>query len=69
MIGEKEVAEINECPACASLNIVQNTQREQIVCKDCGIIFQPTPLLEGTTAEKTKHAAKPKKKAVKNKKR
>ncbi len=65
MIAIKEVAEINECPACASLNIVQNTQREQVVCKDCGMIFQPTPLLEGTA---TKLPTK-KKKTVKKKKR
>jgi len=45
----KDAAETKECPDCASLNIVYNEQREQLVCKDCGLIFEQMIPLEGTT--------------------
>ena len=30
-----------ECPACASMNTVYSEIREQTICRDCGMIFEP----------------------------
>jgi len=41
------IQEIKECPDCASVNIIHNTLREQVICRDCGLIFEPmAPALE-----------------------
>ena len=40
----KEVADIHsikECPDCASVNIVYNEERQQVICRDCGLIYEP----------------------------
>jgi|TARA_Y100000310_G_C20463422_1_gene706433 transcription initiation factor TFIIIB Brf1 subunit/transcription initiation factor TFIIB len=30
----------NECPECASKNVHFNKKDEQIICRDCGAIFE-----------------------------
>ncbi len=58
-----EIGQIRECPDCASANIVRNETREQIICRDCGLIFEPlAPQLE-KAFERTHKTAKPKTKA------
>ncbi len=37
----KSVEEFRECPDCASMNVVHSLNREQLICKDCGLIFAP----------------------------
>jgi len=37
----KDIAEIGECPDCASLEIVHNSRLQQVVCKSCGLIYEP----------------------------
>jgi len=37
----KDIHEVNECPECASTNIIHNDKRQQVLCKDCGMIFEP----------------------------
>jgi len=37
----KSVEEFRECPDCASMNIVHNIEKDQLICKDCGLIFAP----------------------------
>lgn len=37
----KSVQDFRECPDCASTNIVHSLNREQLICKDCGLIFAP----------------------------
>ena len=37
----KDLSKINECPDCASTNIVHSDMREQIICRDCGLIYEP----------------------------
>ena len=70
------IRDITECSACASLNIVYNDEREQVICKECGLIFEPMIPLEGGAIEpsilpqkkaKTKKAVK--KKSAKKKRR
>ncbi|MBS3148950.1 hypothetical protein J4219_08815 [Candidatus Woesearchaeota archaeon] len=57
---------IKECPDCASPNIVHSQDRDQIICRDCGLIYEPlTPVVE----EPAKKAKKPAKKAPTKKKK
>jgi transcription initiation factor TFIIIB Brf1 subunit/transcription initiation factor TFIIB len=43
----QDIQEIKECPDCASSNIVHNLEREQVVCRECGLIYEPlTPDVE-----------------------
>ena len=37
----KDIHEIKECPDCASMNIIYGETRNQVICKDCGLIFEP----------------------------
>ncbi|MBI4017041.1 MAG: hypothetical protein HY363_05105 [Candidatus Aenigmarchaeota archaeon] len=37
----KDIHEIKECPDCASMNIIYGETRDQVICKDCGLIFEP----------------------------
>ncbi len=76
----QDIKQIKECPDCASSSIVHNVEREQVICRECGLIFEPlTPDVEeafekthhlgveGTRAKKT--AKKPAKKAKAKKRR
>ncbi len=54
---------IKECPDCASLNLIYNEERQQIICRDCGLIYEPmAPELEA--AFETAHSFKPKREAA-----
>jgi len=37
----KDIKEVKECPECGSDNIVHNEKKQQIICKSCGLIFEP----------------------------
>ncbi len=70
----RSITEIRECPDCASVNIVHNARKEQVICRDCGLIFEPlAPALEEKFEKahgiKTALVKAPKKKAVKAKKK
>jgi transcription initiation factor TFIIIB Brf1 subunit/transcription initiation factor TFIIB len=76
----KDIQQIKECPDCASANIVHNIQREQVICRECGLIFEPlVPQIEevferthrmGAPATRTKaKAKKPTKSKAKKRKR
>jgi len=77
----KDIKDIHECPDCASSNIYRNEEREQIICRECGLIYEPlTPMQElrfevahekplgKITARPRKTKKKVKKKKVKAKK-
>ena len=36
-----DIHSIRECPECASINIVYNDEKQQIICNDCGLIYEP----------------------------
>ncbi len=61
---EDHLEHIQECPDCASQNIVHGAMREQIICRDCGLIFEP---LAPATAARAAFAKKVKKPAEKTK--
>lgn len=67
----KSVCEIKECPDCASSEIVCLEEKDQIICRNCGLIFQPLVPATEELFEKT-HGMKikaPKKVKVKKKKK
>ncbi|MBI4146317.1 hypothetical protein HY489_03190 [Candidatus Woesearchaeota archaeon] len=69
-----DIKQLNECPDCASSNVVHSQERDQLICRDCGLIYEPlTPAAQSEfakthniTAEKP--SRKPAKKKVKKKK-
>jgi len=43
----KNIREVKECPECASSNIIYNEKKQQVICRECGLIFEPlTPEFE-----------------------
>ena len=36
-----DVCEIQDCPECGSMNIICNKKRQQVICRDCGLIYSP----------------------------
>jgi transcription initiation factor TFIIIB Brf1 subunit/transcription initiation factor TFIIB len=37
----KDIKEVKECPECGSDNIVHNENKQQVICRACGVIFEP----------------------------
>jgi transcription initiation factor TFIIIB Brf1 subunit/transcription initiation factor TFIIB len=48
----RSIEQIKECPDCASSNIVHNIEREQVICRECGLIYEPLTPAEEETYEK-----------------
>ena len=43
----ESIKNMKECPDCAGTNIVYIDARDQLVCRDCGLVFEPlTPHAE-----------------------
>jgi len=62
----KNIKEVKECPECASSNITHNEKKQQVICRACGLIFEPlTPGFE----EKYEEIAGIKKEAKKKKRK
>ena len=36
-----DICKLKECPECASTNIIHSKQRNQLICRDCGLIYEP----------------------------
>ena len=49
----KDVKDLRACPDCASGNVAYSDIREQIICRDCGLIFEPLIPTEEQRFEKT----------------
>jgi ribosomal protein S27E len=37
----KNIHEVNSCPECGSENIIYKDEEQQVICEDCGMIFEP----------------------------
>jgi|TARA_Y100000310_G_scaffold323049_1_gene382913 transcription initiation factor TFIIIB Brf1 subunit/transcription initiation factor TFIIB len=37
-----DITSVTECPECASSNVIHVEDKEQVVCQDCGNIYEPT---------------------------
>jgi len=38
-----EIKKIKVCPECGSSNISKSRVKDQVICRDCGLIFEPLP--------------------------
>ena len=61
----QDIREIKECPDCASSNIVHNIEREQVVCRECGLIYEPLTPAEEERFEATHDLTMPRPKIAK----
>ena len=55
-----DIKEITQCPDCGSSNIVYSELRTQVICRDCGLVYEPLSPAEEEKFEKT-HGMKDKK--------
>lgn len=60
------IFEVRACPECSGSNLSYIEDREQVVCRDCGLVYEPlTPAdedrLERMAGMKSSQASKPKK--------
>ena len=37
----KDIHDFKECPECGSVNIIYNDDKQQIICRSCGLIYEP----------------------------
>jgi len=58
------IRDVKECPDCASMNILVDDYREQLICRDCGLIFEPLAPMNPKKIEMQKKP--PAKKPTKN---
>jgi transcription initiation factor TFIIIB Brf1 subunit/transcription initiation factor TFIIB len=36
-----EIKKIKVCPECGSSNITKSRKKDQVICRECGLIFEP----------------------------
>ncbi|MFC1741145.1 TFIIB-type zinc ribbon-containing protein [Nanoarchaeota archaeon] len=41
--GQRESKRRKDCPDCGSVNILFDADTEQIICHDCGLMFEEIP--------------------------
>lgn len=49
----KTIRQVKECPDCSSANLSYNDKEEQVICNDCGLIFEPLAPKEEEKFEKS----------------
>ena len=59
----------SECPECGSSNVIYNKDKDQLVCQDCGIIFEELAPEDEQIEEEVSREAVPKAKVKKAKKK
>ena len=37
----KDITDLKACPDCSSNNVSYSQIREQLICRECGLIFEP----------------------------
>ncbi len=37
----QDIKEVKECPECGSVEITHNERKQQVICRACGMIFEP----------------------------
>lgn len=37
----QDIRKIKECPECASKDIVYIDEKMQVICQDCGLVYEP----------------------------
>jgi len=59
----KNIFDVKECPDCAGINLVYVESRDQIICKDCGLVYEPLAP-ESQTVVAVTHAIETKEKEI-----
>jgi len=65
----RNIREVKECPDCASDNIIHDDERDQVICRDCGLIYEPFAAIEEVEEELPKPRKKPAKAKAKKRKK
>ncbi|HLC84790.1 MAG TPA: TFIIB-type zinc ribbon-containing protein [Candidatus Nanoarchaeia archaeon] len=47
-----DIKEVIQCPDCGSSNIVYSELRTQVICRDCGLVYEPLSPAEEAKFEK-----------------
>ena len=42
----KDIYQIKECPDCGGSEIIYKKSNDQVICRDCGLIYEPTVDME-----------------------
>ena len=37
----KDIHDFKECPECGGVDIIYNDEKQQIICRSCGLIYEP----------------------------
>ncbi|MEK6961311.1 MAG: hypothetical protein AABX47_09140 [Nanoarchaeota archaeon] len=66
------IYEVRECPECSGTNLSYLEERDQVVCRECGLVYEPlTPSedkkLVKTSGSKNQASSKSSKKPAKKK--
>jgi transcription initiation factor TFIIIB Brf1 subunit/transcription initiation factor TFIIB len=61
----RDIHEVTECPDCASSNIMYETKLDQIICRECGLIYEPLTPVEEERYERAHDLTMPQSKAPK----
>jgi transcription initiation factor TFIIIB Brf1 subunit/transcription initiation factor TFIIB len=35
----KDIRMVKECPQCAGTNLIYDEKKREVICKDCGLIY------------------------------
>ena len=49
----KSIKQVKQCPDCGSEELKYNEKDSQVICKECGLIFEPLTPKEEDKFEKT----------------
>ena len=41
LIMVKGIRDIKACPECGGINLIHKEEENQVICKDCGLIYEP----------------------------
>jgi transcription initiation factor TFIIIB Brf1 subunit/transcription initiation factor TFIIB len=58
----KNIHEVKACPDCGSTDIKYDDKEDEVICNECGLIFEPMAPAAEKTFEKTHELKKTKKK-------
>jgi transcription initiation factor TFIIIB Brf1 subunit/transcription initiation factor TFIIB len=50
----KNIRQIKECPECGSKNLRYEEEKNQVICEDCGLIYEPLVPKEEKKFERAK---------------
>ena len=61
------IYEVKACPECSGANLSYLNERDQVVCRDCGLVYEPLTPKEERRLERVSQSMKKSKTAPKSK--